>query len=399
MFFLNEDIGWIQKVKNYYTPLNTYRTTNGGILWIPVDSKYQYMRNSFKNSGKIAIDFINDSLGFMVSVDSILYKTSDKGENWQLLSNEYKFSEVNFVNKNIGYSSASTGIYKTTNGGSRWYLVIESIENLKPYLGAVINENRVIIHNQYIHESYFLTTNGGITWNKKVVAGGMNTHWLNGIIFVDSLHGYSCLSLENQQDSSYMGIYRSSNGGDSWYLIANSTYWDISMGDSLNGVGFYREYGYFLTNDGFKTIKRKSNLSAYEYSFKSCKDFYACGDSGYFAKSTDCGETWTKLPFVFSNPLTSMRNNIIAPKYSLDQNYPNPFNPSTRISYSLLHNGMTTIKIYDVLGKEIITLVNKYQTSGNHYVDFKAEELNSGVYFYKINSGEFSKIKKMVLLK
>ena len=81
------------------------------------------------------------------------------------------------------------------------------------------------------------------------------------------------------------------------------------------------------------------------------------------------------------------------------QNYPNPFNPITIISYNLSQNSFVTVKVYDILGKEIANLVNENKESGYHSVEFNAADLPSGVYFYKITAGKFSEIKKMLLLK
>ena len=89
----------------------------------------------------------------------------------------------------------------------------------------------------------------------------------------------------------------------------------------------------------------------------------------------------------------------IVTNYALSQNYPNPFNPSTSISYQLPTNGLVTIKVYNVIGKEIATLVNEFQQSGNYSKEFNANGLTSGVYFYTIKSGSFSATKKMILLK
>ena len=85
--------------------------------------------------------------------------------------------------------------------------------------------------------------------------------------------------------------------------------------------------------------------------------------------------------------------------YHLNQNYPNPFNPTTIISYSLPKGGLVSVKIYNILGQEVRTLVSQYQSTGNHQVTFDAHSLPSGIYFYRIHSGNFSMVKKMVLLK
>jgi hypothetical protein len=86
-------------------------------------------------------------------------------------------------------------------------------------------------------------------------------------------------------------------------------------------------------------------------------------------------------------------------EYSLSQNYPNPFNPSTTIAYSILKDGLVTLKVYDVLGKEVVTLINEVQSAGTKNIIFDASDLSSGVYYYQLVSGEFTSIKKLILMK
>jgi hypothetical protein len=89
--------------------------------------------------------------------------------------------------------------------------------------------------------------------------------------------------------------------------------------------------------------------------------------------------------------------------YELSQNYPNPFNPSTKIEYSLQKPGMVTLKVYDLLGREVTTLVNTYQVAGSYSIQFNSNQnavsVASGIYFYRIESGSFVASKKMILLK
>ncbi len=89
----------------------------------------------------------------------------------------------------------------------------------------------------------------------------------------------------------------------------------------------------------------------------------------------------------------------IPDNYSLSQNYPNPFNPTTRISYGLPKASNVKMVVYDILGKEVATLVNEFTQAGSHEVVFNASTLASGAYFYKIEAGDFVQIKKMLLLK
>jgi len=99
--------------------------------------------------------------------------------------------------------------------------------------------------------------------------------------------------------------------------------------------------------------------------------------------------------------ITGINNNVasIPDSYSLSQNYPNPFNPTTKINFSIKDQGLVTLKIYDVLGKEIMILVNEQKAIGNYEVEFNAVNLSSGAYFYRLEAGEFKDIKRMILIK
>ncbi len=85
--------------------------------------------------------------------------------------------------------------------------------------------------------------------------------------------------------------------------------------------------------------------------------------------------------------------------FELSQNYPNPFNPSTTISFNLGKSSFVSLKVYNVLGNEVANLVEGYQSAGEHTINFNAENLSSGIYFYKLTSGSLSEIKKMTFLK
>jgi hypothetical protein len=91
--------------------------------------------------------------------------------------------------------------------------------------------------------------------------------------------------------------------------------------------------------------------------------------------------------------------NEVPTDYSLSQNYPNPFNPSTKIEFKIPQAGFVNLKIYDLLGREVKTLLNEEMQAGNYTIDFNASTLSSGIYFYTLNAGEFISTKKMILLK
>ncbi|MEP7146584.1 MAG: T9SS type A sorting domain-containing protein [bacterium] len=92
-------------------------------------------------------------------------------------------------------------------------------------------------------------------------------------------------------------------------------------------------------------------------------------------------------------------NNIIDLNFSLSQNYPNPFNPKTKINYSLPIEGIVKITIYNSLGQTIKELVNEFKGIGSYTTEFNGSSLSSGIYYYKIETGNFSQVRKMILIK
>jgi len=118
----------------------------------------------------------------------------------------------------------------------------------------------------------------------------------------------------------------------------------------------------------------------------------------------DCGFQYKDLGLTASiKNITSIdvkqENKQTPTNFTLSQNYPNPFNPSTKIKYSIPNSGLVTLKVYNILGQEIATLVNQKQKSGNYEVNFNASQLASGVYMYRIQAGDFSISKKMLFIK
>ena len=103
----------------------------------------------------------------------------------------------------------------------------------------------------------------------------------------------------------------------------------------------------------------------------------------------------------YDTTLTSLNEDQtqIVNEYSLEQNYPNPFNPSTKISWQSPVSGWQTLKIYDVLGNLVETLLSDYREAGKHSIEFDAGGLSSGIYFYTLTSENFSQTKKMILLR
>jgi phosphatidylinositol-3-phosphatase len=123
----------------------------------------------------------------------------------------------------------------------------------------------------------------------------------------------------------------------------------------------------------------------------------------YADNSTDAGKYFYRLRQIDFDGRSRLSNEIEIDisnfTYSLAQNYPNPFNPSTTIKYSIPSASRVVIKIFNILGKEVSTLVNENKEAGNYTINFNASELPSGIYLYRIDAGAFSQVRKMILLK
>ena len=123
----------------------------------------------------------------------------------------------------------------------------------------------------------------------------------------------------------------------------------------------------------------------------------------YQIKAKDVGNYtsgWSPSVLIYFGQFSKIiSNGMQRYEYGLAQNYPNPFNPTTSISYSLKEDGLITLNVYDMLGRDVAELVNENQSEGYHLVEFNAANLPSGIYIYKIKTDEFSAFKKMLLIK
>ncbi|NNG27032.1 MAG: T9SS type A sorting domain-containing protein, partial [Ignavibacteriaceae bacterium] len=109
--------------------------------------------------------------------------------------------------------------------------------------------------------------------------------------------------------------------------------------------------------------------------------------------------TWVQANILILNLEDEINNNPFPKRFSLSQNYPNPFNPTTTIKFDIPERSIATLKIYNVLAKEIVVLFEEEKTPGSYEVKFDATNLSSGIYFYRLNAGDFVETKKMVLIK
>ncbi|WP_337866977.1 T9SS type A sorting domain-containing protein [Ignavibacterium sp.] len=167
----------------------------------------------------------------------------------------------------------------------------------------------------------------------------------------------------------------------------------------LNNSGFEVQRSVISNPNGMRNLDWQSigfvngnGTTSESNSYSFIDDNLSIGKYAYRLKQIDLDGSFT-----YSNEIDVDLGLPLS--FSLNQNYPNPFNPSTSIKYQVSSISNVSLKVYDVLGKEVVTLVNQIQPAGNYEVSFNASSLTSGIYFYKLQAASFSQTKKMLLLK
>jgi len=167
--------------------------------------------------------------------------------------------------------------------------------------------------------------------------------------------------------------------------------WITATENNNMGFGIERKLNADWETIGFVEGRgTSSEISEYSF-FNDLSELEESSNLKYRLKQIDYSGV-----FVYSD---IVEINFSLEKFSLEQNYPNPFNPSTKITFIVPKNTPVTLKVFDIVGNEITTLLNQQLTSGKHTVEFNSGNLSSGIYLYRIQAGEYSKSKKMILMK
>ena len=172
-------------------------------------------------------------------------------------------------------------------------------------------------------------------------------------------------------------------------LGGNPPFMSLEMGAIISDTGFVRTY---TDPNGNYTLHVSNKLYNYDVGSLNLPPNYM----GY---SITAHPGQTNVNFNFNLTDVAEDHSAIPGEFNLSQNYPNPFNPTTKISWQLPISSHVSIKIFDLLGNEMTTLVNEFRTAGSYEVEFDASGLSSGMYFYKLEAGNYSDIKKMVLIR
>lgn len=333
------------------------------------------------------------------------YTTSANGTADILAIKYNSFGETQWVKEINGSGNAED---------KAWGIVVEDTDNA--YITGYVTESTGAA-DCYTAK---LNTNGSLIWSKTYNGTGNNTDKAWGIV-VDS-DGSAYITGETTSSSAninYVTIKYNNLGSQVWSSFYNGT---GNGEDKANSIAFVntnvvvtgQSWGTTNTYDYATVRYNKSNggqtlVNRYSFSGETndvAKDVATRGGkiivTGYselIIENSSTGSYVSTLS-VSAAGNSEMTSETVAPvQYELDQNFPNPFNPSTNIKFSLAYSSSVKLIIYDMLGRQLEVLVNQHLEAGTHNITFNAGMLSSGIYFYKLEAGSFSEIKKMTLVK
>jgi photosystem II stability/assembly factor-like uncharacterized protein len=371
---------------------NKMTTTNGGVQWIqrttgdggytivdPVNTNYvygQYVNGSIQRSGNKGISFTNITpSGSSGGLFYNPYEMAPGDHNTIVFGRAdiWKTTSATTATTSSGWTQIAT---TTVVGGSVSAIGISSTNINKIYIGT--SNGRILV-----------TTDNGTTWSTQT-----GFSYVSDFV-VDKTNDNICYATIGGTGG--VQVLKTINGGANWTSItgnlpniaANSV---VLRTFTPRMIFVGTDIGVFqTTNEGVNWVSFNSGLPSVEvYDMKYKQSI------GMILVATHGRGCWT---FDLNTVVGIDPFGQIPLKYSLNQNYPNPFNPTTNIVFDLAKYGNVRLEIYNVNGRKIDNLINGNMNAGHYSVQWDASAYSSGVYFYKLISGEFSETKKMMLLK
>jgi photosystem II stability/assembly factor-like uncharacterized protein len=436
-----------------------YKSTNGGTNWINITTMFNgfafqnaYVDNNNNvwattiNSGIIKSSdagaswinytsgltstlinsFFADASGNLYAVipGKGFYSSTDNGNTWNKIT-IVNYEEDTYIKTAQKIPSGGVIVYNIYNGMK----TSTDLITWNPFNTGLTSQ---LIQELAVSNDYFFaaSSNGKIFRSPRTAA-----NWVE--ITDSSVSGYAYdLFVSSVGDLYYLfdeEIYKSTNNGDDWVNVGGGVDgYSFSITEHPNGNIFVGtgDGVYRSTDAGNSWTKDLSGLTdgALSLAIHNNGSVFAGGYNST-ARSNDLGQTWapftsgmfncriTHLAFGSSDVLFAAAENMgvykttsavtsvdeiesgIVSGFNLKQNHPNPFNPSTKISWQSPVSGHQTLRVYDILGNEVATLINEYRNAGFYETDFSPSNLSSGVYFYRLQVGSFIETKKMIVLK
>ncbi len=385
IYFINEDTGWVAGEKG-----SIFYTDDGGLNWYKQNHSDSLSFSSIyaiDNKNVFAVGAVIKGLSIF-DRSGIIFRTINGGQAWerQNFDTLYGFNSIVFTNVSTGWiSGTNSTLLKTNNRGNTWNKIT---------LDTNFAEGKI----QFINENI-----GWIGGTLKTIDGGEN--WFSQIIPLTSLNSFNFVDTEmGWAIGTYNGfnnILKTIDGGDNWIpcgitppgynfsiQFVNETIGWISGFDYLNRTSIILK----TTNGGYSWIEQKS----------PCKNEGGFSDIFFINEKIGwaIGEGIIKTTTGGNTGINSIYHSSKMPqKILLFQNYPNPFNPSTTIRYVISKPSYVSVKVYDLLGREVETLVKEYQSAGKYTIHWTGENYPSGLYLYQLQAGEFCETRKFMLIK
>jgi hypothetical protein len=343
------------------TSNGVYISTNMGDSWV------QTLKNEYINS----IEVNNTDAFTGTYFGGCLYFSSNNGNNWQVNSLNRSTYGIKVFNQNI-VVSAYEGLFKifrSTNYGLNWNLVSFDLK-----VPSFLVKDKIMFAATLW--DVYKSTDSGLAWYKTNLNTTSNEALASSGPYI--LAG------------AYNGVYRSTNYGLNWSSTLLNQIVNCLTSQGANVFAGTSNGLYVSTDYGYNWVQKNEGLG-------NIKVISLGLVNGFLFAGTVDNSVWKRaLSEIIS---VNVISTIVPDNFSLSQNYPNPFNPETKIKFDVPKASFTKLIIYDLLGREVTTLVNEELKPGTYGVDWDASAFSSGVYFYKIISGDYSETKKMVLIK
>ncbi|NOS85666.1 MAG: T9SS type A sorting domain-containing protein [Ignavibacteria bacterium] len=339
-----------------------YRSTDGGTSWFPAGL-----------SSTIQDIYLEGQLIFAATQNAGLYRSSNLGVNWvQYNMGADGVRSVTSTGNFVFAGQQNYGMMKSENAGVNW-MVVSGVQGSIPALAS--NGSTIFAGTHGIYRS----VNNGVNWQQTLTRAN-----LVYAIAINDNRVYA--GFDNE------GVHISSDNGLTWVQSSLNSVDVISLAVTGNNVfaGTFDNGIYYSGNSGLSWMQINEGLTGLDVESLLINGNYI------FAGTYDQGLFKRSLSEVLNiNNLSSE----IPKAYTLHQNYPNPFNPVTNINFSVPKTGVVKLTVFDAAGRETATLLNGRLSAGTYNYDFDASQLPSGIYFYKLESNDFSQTKKMILVK